>query len=94
MTAGIEGGVEIVTDDLVETERVGERRARRLVAPEALHGFGLMSGPVAVRIDGRLPAAGRRERDVRAGVGENVICRRERLQPETRFRPLTPHPIV
>jgi len=63
----------------------GQRALGIGVRLEAAGGGGLGVGLVALRVQRRLAALGRSERDVGAGVLENVIRRGELFEPEAGF---------
>src|SRR5262249_45175865 len=94
VAAKIDDSVEVLGHDLLELERVGKVGSCFLIALEPLHVLGMVVRSIASRIDGRLTAGRRRQRDIRAGILESVVGRAKFLQPEARLRSIVADPIV
>jgi hypothetical protein len=82
MAARVEQGVEILLPDAVETNGLAELsfRGRVLLEPDCQVGAGF--GFVALGVERRSSALWRRQRDLDAGVLEDVVGSRELFEPE------------
>ncbi len=80
---GIENGVEVFGLHVRKFDRVGESLLRRRVLLEPRHRRRLIFRQIAFRIERRLPAFRRGERQLNAGIPEYEIGGREFLQPKT-----------
>ena len=85
MAAGIEDRVEVFLPDAIEAKGVVELGFSRRVLLEPERKLGAELGFVALGVERRPPAFRRCERDLDAGVPENIVGGGELLQPESRF---------
>jgi len=83
VAARVEDGVEVGLGEAVQAHRRCELSGRGLIGLKAAGEVGLEVRLVALGVQRRLSALGRGQGDLRAGVRERVVRRRELFQPET-----------
>ena len=85
VSAGIEDRIEVLRRHIGKPFRVGELRIGRGISAKAVGQLSLIFGQIAFRIEWRLAALRRSERDLRTRILQHIERSGEFFQPETGF---------